>query len=97
VQQAHSTLGAPIDTLYTLGTRLCLISDAQQEAGSLFLPQKLNRLHEAYFVRGEDASNVAAIPAQNRLNTLLFCLLPQAEAFVTSTLYSRRTFRHTLL
>jgi len=38
----------------------------QQEAGPLLLPQ-LTRLHEAYHVRGEDASNVAAIPAQNRL------------------------------
>jgi hypothetical protein len=38
----------------------------QQEAGTLFLPH-LNSLHEAYIVRGEDASNVAAIPAQNRL------------------------------
>ncbi len=38
--------------------------DAQQQA--LFLPQ-LNKLHEASIVRGEDASNVAAIPAQNRL------------------------------
>jgi hypothetical protein len=41
--------------------------DAQQpEAAPLFLPQ-LNKLHEAYKVRGEDASNVAAIPVQNRL------------------------------
>ena len=38
----------------------------QQEAAPLFLPQ-LNKLHEASIVRGEDASNVAAIPAQNRL------------------------------
>jgi hypothetical protein len=38
----------------------------QQQAGSVFLSQ-LNRLHEAYFVRGEDASNVAAIPTQNKL------------------------------
>ena len=30
------------------------------------LPQ-LNCLHQANIVRGEDASNVAAIPAQNRL------------------------------
>jgi hypothetical protein len=34
--------------------------DAQQQA--LFLPQ-LNKLHEASIVRGEDASNIAAIPA----------------------------------
>ncbi len=32
----------------------------QQEAAPLFLPQ-LNKLHEASIVRGEDASNVAAI------------------------------------
>jgi hypothetical protein len=38
----------------------------QQEAGPLLIPQ-LNRLHEAYFLRGDDASNVAAIPTQNRL------------------------------
>ncbi len=30
----------------------------QLEAAPLFLPQ-LNRLHEAYIVRGQDASNVA--------------------------------------
>jgi hypothetical protein len=41
--------------------------DAQQQAPApLVLPQ-LNKLHEASFVRGEDASNVAAISAQNRL------------------------------
>ena len=33
----------------------------QQEATPLFLPQ-LNKLHKASVVRGEDASNVAAIP-----------------------------------
>jgi hypothetical protein len=38
----------------------------QQEAAPLFLPQ-LNKLHEASIVRGENASNVVAIPAQNRL------------------------------
>ena len=40
----------------------------QQQAASLFVPQ-LNRLHEAFLVRGGDASNVAvaAIPAHNRL------------------------------
>jgi hypothetical protein len=38
----------------------------QQEAGPLLIPQ-LNRLLEAYFVRGEDASHVAAVPTQNRL------------------------------
>jgi hypothetical protein len=38
----------------------------QQEVATLLRPQ-LNRLREAYIVRGEDASNVAAIPAQNRL------------------------------
>ncbi len=38
----------------------------QEEAAPLLLPQ-LNRIHEAYIVRGEDASNVSAIPAQNRL------------------------------
>ena len=38
----------------------------QQEAGPLLLPQ-LTRLHEAYHARGEDTSNVAAIPAQHRV------------------------------
>jgi len=38
----------------------------QEEAAPLLFPQ-LNRLQEAYIVRGEDASNVAAIPAQHRL------------------------------
>ena len=33
----------------------------QQEAGPLFLPQ-LNSLHEAFHVRGEDASNMPTIP-----------------------------------
>jgi hypothetical protein len=40
----------------------------QEEACPLFLPQ-LNRLNEAFLVRGEDASNVAVtpIPPQRRL------------------------------
>ena len=42
-------------------------SDAQQqEAGPLLLPQ-LTRLHEAYHVRGEDASNMPTIPSQHRV------------------------------
>ncbi len=58
--QAQSGMGARVGRSQQDG-------DAQQqEAGTLFLPQ-LNSLHEAYIVRGEDASNVAAIPAQNRL------------------------------
>ena len=39
---------------------------SQQEAAPLFLPQ-LNQLHELSFVRGEDASNVVAIPTQHRV------------------------------
>jgi hypothetical protein len=35
---------------------------SQQEDATLFLPQ-LNQLHEHSIVRGEDASNVVAIPA----------------------------------
>ena len=35
---------------------------SQQEAAPLFLPQ-LNQLHELSIVRGEDASNVAVMPA----------------------------------
>jgi hypothetical protein len=48
----------------------------QEEAAPLFLLQ-LNRLHEAYIVRGEDASNiaVAAILAQNRLSQQIISLL----------------------
>ena len=38
----------------------------QQEAAPLFLPQ-LNQLHELSIVRGEDASNVVAIPTQHRV------------------------------
>ena len=38
----------------------------QQEAAPLLLPQ-LNCLQEAYIVRGEDASNVVAIPTQHRV------------------------------
>ncbi len=38
----------------------------QQEVGPLLLPQ-LTRLHEVYHVWGEDASNVAVIPAQHRV------------------------------
>ena len=37
----------------------------QQEDDPLFLPQ-LNKLHESSIVRGEDTSNVAGIPPQNR-------------------------------
>jgi hypothetical protein len=51
----------------------------QQEAGCFFLPQ-LNRLHEAYFVREEDASNVAAIPAQNRLTLENVATLSRSQA-----------------
>ena len=38
----------------------------QQEAAPLLLPQ-LNRLSEAYHVRGEDASNMHPIPSQHRI------------------------------
>jgi hypothetical protein len=38
----------------------------QQETAPLLLPQ-LNRLSEAYHVRGEDASNMPTIPSQHRL------------------------------
>ena len=38
----------------------------QQEAAPLFLPQ-LNRISEAYHVRGEDASNMSPIPSQHRM------------------------------
>ena len=37
-----------------------------RRADPLFLPQ-LNKLHEPSIVRGEDVSNVADIPTQNRL------------------------------
>jgi hypothetical protein len=57
--QSHHGTGARVGRSQQEG-------DAQeQEAGSLFLPH-FNRPHEAYFVRGEDASKFAAIPAQNR-------------------------------
>ena len=39
---------------------------SQQEVVPLFLPQ-LNQFHELSFVRGEDASNVVAIPTQHRV------------------------------
>ena len=48
----------------------------QQEAAPLFLPQ-LNKLHEASHVRGEDASNVAAIPPQNRLTHQILSMWQQ--------------------
>ena len=38
----------------------------QQEAAPLLLPQ-LNRLSQAYHVRGEDASNMPTIPSQHRV------------------------------
>ena len=45
----------------------------QLEAAPLFLPQ-LNRLHEAYIMRGEDASNVAIIPAQKTITQQIISL-----------------------
>ncbi len=39
----------------------------------LLLPQ-LTCLHQANFMRGEDASNVADIPAQNRLTHQIFSM-----------------------
>ena len=46
----------------------------QEETAPLFLPQ-LNRLHEAYIVRGEDASNAGAtIPAQQTLTHQIISL-----------------------
>jgi hypothetical protein len=54
----------------------------QQKDGPLFLP-KLNCLHEAFHVRGEDASNVAVtpIPTQNILtNHMLKHLKPSPRA-----------------
>jgi hypothetical protein len=61
----------------------------EQEAARLFLPQ-LNRLHEAYIVRGEDASNVAAIPAQNRLTHQILHHFQQLKDLKETFAVSRR-------
>jgi hypothetical protein len=61
----------------------------QQEAAPLFIPQ-LNRLHEAYIVRGEDASNVAAIPAQNRLPQQIISLWQPFKDLKQTFAVSRR-------
>ena len=38
----------------------------QQETDPLFLPL-LNKLHQGFYVRGEDASNLTTIPLQSRV------------------------------
>ena len=61
----------------------------QQEAAPLFLPQ-LNKLHEASIVRGEDASNVAAIPAQNRLTHQILSMWQHFKDLKQTFAVSRR-------
>ena len=45
----------------------------QQEVGILLIPQ-LNRLNEAFLVRGEDASNMLTIPSQNKVTQQIISL-----------------------
>ena len=62
----------------------------QQEAAPLFFPQ-LNRLHEAYIVRGEDASNAVAttISAQKTLTHQIISLNRQPLKTSSRPLRSR--------
>jgi hypothetical protein len=61
----------------------------QQETGPLLIPQ-LNRLNEAFLVRGEDASNMPTIPTQKRITTQILKHWRPFEVLQEALAVSRR-------
>jgi hypothetical protein len=61
----------------------------QQEVGLLLIPQ-LNRLNEAFLVRGEDASNMLTIPSQNKVTQQIISLWQPFKDLKQAFAVSRR-------